>query len=396
MSIVPISNPATKSTSQTASSLTPALRVVAIGGGTGLSTLLRGLKRYVAAPSVARRATDAVNPPTPKPGACPSGVSCPIADLAAIVTVTDDGGSSGRLREELNILPPGDVRNCMVALSEDELLLARLFQHRFCHGELDGHSFGNLFLAALAEITGDFAQAVQMSSQILAARGRIYPATNTNVTLAARMDDGSVVDGETHITASPQRIVELMLVPADVRPLPATLEAIANADLITLGPGSLYTSLITNMLVRGIPEAIAASKATRVYVGNLMTQANESLGLTASQHIERIFGHCGSGGAGTNGVRSLRIFDYALIHTAPISSTLLAKYASSGQTPIEADLDRIRSLGVEPIPGDFALEGSLLRHDPERVTEALLKLALSDRRGDGAQINANQAATTCV
>ncbi len=390
MSFAPNSLPATKSTSQASPSPTPALRVVAIGGGTGLSTLLRGLKRYVVAPSAARRATDVEYPPPPRPGACSGGV-CPIADLAAIVTVTDDGGSSGRLREELNMLPPGDVRNCMVALSEDELLLARLFQHRFRHGELDGHSFGNLFLAALTEITGDFAQAVQMSSQILAARGRIYPATNTNVTLAARMDDGSEVDGETHITASPKRIVELMLVPADARPLPAALEAIANADLITLGPGSLYTSLITNMLVRGIPEAIAASKATRVYVGNLMTQANESLGLTASQHIERILGHCG-----TSGARDLRIFDYALIHTASISRALLAKYASGGQTPIEADLEHIRALGVEPIPGDFAQEGSLLRHDPGRVTEVLLKLVLNDRRGDGTQKTANQTADACV
>jgi uncharacterized cofD-like protein len=205
------------------------------------------------------------------------------------------------------------------------------------------------------------------------------------------MDDGSEVDGETHITASPKRIVELMLVPADARPLPAALEAIANADLITLGPGSLYTSLITNMLVRGIPEAIAASKATRVYVGNLMTQANESLGLTASQHIERILGHCG-----TSGARDLRIFDYALIHTASISRALLAKYASGGQTPIEADLEHIRALGVEPIPGDFAQEGSLLRHDPGRVTEVLLKLVLNDRRGDGTQKTANQTADACV
>jgi uncharacterized cofD-like protein len=369
MSSAPITNPALNPDFLPPSSSTPSLRVVAIGGGTGLSTLLRGLKRYVAAPSAARRATDAVTAPVaPQPGAT---LPCSIADLAAIVTVTDDGGSSGRLREDLNMLPPGDVRNCMVALSEDELLLARLFQHRFRHGELEGHSFGNLFLAALAEITGDFAQAVQMSSQILAARGRIYPATNTNVTLAARMDDDSIVDGETHITASPRRIVELMLVPANAPPLPAALEAIANADLITLGPGSLYTSLITNLLVRGIPEAIAASKATRVYVGNLMTQANESLGLTASQHIERILGHCATNGS--------RIFDYALIHTAPISPALLAKYASSGQTPIEADLERIRALGVEPIPGDFAQEDSLLRHDPKRVTEALLKLALGAR-----------------
>jgi uncharacterized cofD-like protein len=349
----------------------PSLRVVAIGGGTGLSTLLRGLKRYVAAPAAARSTTGAAprlnaNPPSE---ARPPDLPCLIRDLAAIVTVTDDGGSSGRLREELKMLPPGDVRNCMVALSEDELLLARLFQYRFHHGGLEGHSFGNLFLAALSDITGDFAQAVQMSSQILATRGRIYPATNSNVTLTARMDSGSLVHGETSITASPHRIVELMLSPTGVEPLPATLEAIANADLITLGPGSLYTSLVTNLLVRGIPEALAASKATRVYIANLMTQANESLGLTASQHIEKILDHCGTNGS--------RIFDYALINTAPISPTLLEQYARGGQTPIAPDLDRIRALGIEPISGNFAQEGTLLRHDPDRVTQALLTLALN-------------------
>jgi uncharacterized cofD-like protein len=349
----------------------PSLRVVAIGGGTGLSTLLRGLKLYVAAPTAARRTTDAVTlrNANPQPESHPADLPCLIRDLAAIVTVTDDGGSSGRLREELNMLPPGDIRNCMVALSEDEFLLARLFQYRFHHGGLEGHSFGNLFLAALSDITGDFAQAVQMSSQILAARGRIYPATNTDVTLTALMDDGSIVHGETHITASTHRILELKLVPADAKPLPAALEAIANADLITLGPGSLYTSLVTNMLVRGIPEAIAASRATRVYVGNLMTQANESLGLSASQHLEIILRHCATNGS--------RICDYALINTAPISPTLLERYARGGQAPIEPDLDRIRSLGVEPISGDFALEGNLLRHDPDRVTQALLALALN-------------------
>ena len=368
----------------------PSLRVVAIGGGTGLSTLLRGLKRYVPATIASRRATDAAprvpSAPAPTPNPAFSAqpcidrraesttrlLPCLIHDLAAVVTVTDDGGSSGRLREDLNMLPPGDVRNCMVALSEDELLLARLFQYRFSQGDLEGHSFGNLFVAALSGITGDFAQAVQMSSQILATRGRIYPATNTNVTLAARMDSGEVVRGETSITASPHRILELMLEPADCEPLPGTLDAIANADLITLGPGSLYTSLITNLLVRGIPEAIAASRATRVYVGNLMTQANESLGLTASQHIERILQHCGRGKSGP----PPKLFDYALINTAPISPTLLQQYAREGQAPIEPDLDRIRALGVEPIAGNFVLEGSVLRHDPDRVTEALLQLAL--------------------
>ncbi len=330
--------------------------MVAIGGGTGLSTLLRGLKRYVAAPGAKATAGCADSP-------------CLIRDLAAVVTVTDDGGSSGRLREDLKMLPPGDVRNCMVALSEDEHLLSRLFRHRFDQGDLNGHSFGNLFVAALTEITGDFAQAVQMSSQILATRGRIYPATNSNVTLAARMDDGSIVRGETSITASSRRIVELMLDPATTDPLPETLEAIAHADLITLGPGSLYTSLITNLLVRGIPEALAASKATRVYICNLMTQANESLGLTAAQHIEKILAHAGQ--------TTAPIFDYALINTAPISPMLLDKYALEGQQPIEADLDRIRSLGVEPIVGSFVYEGDVLRHDYDKVTEALLPLASS-------------------
>ncbi len=334
------------------------LRVVAIGGGTGLSTLLRGLKRYVAAPTGSAPAD---------PGC--AGPLCLIRDLAAVVTVTDDGGSSGRLREDLRMLPPGDVRNCMVALSEDEHLLSRLFQHRFAQGDLQGHSFGNLFVAALTEITGDFAQAVQMSSQILATRGRIYPATNTDVTLSARMDDGSLVHGESNITASHRRIVELMLEPPSALPLPETLDAIANADLITLGPGSLYTSLITNLLVRGIPEALAASKAVRVYVCNLMTQANESLDLSAAQHIEKILQHAGTVKA--------PIFDYALINTAPISPVLLEKYAREGQQPIEADLARIRALGVEPIVGNFVHEGDVLRHDHDRVTERLIELGFS-------------------
>ena len=332
----------------------PPLRVVAIGGGTGLSTLLRGLKRYVPVQERRRRDPDSPAPATQHP----------IGELAAVVTVTDDGGSSGRLRDELNILPPGDIRNCMVALSEDEHLLAKLFKYRFDQGELDGHSFGNLFLAALCHVTGDFAQAVQTSSQILAARGRIFPATTANVTLVARMEDGTTVLGETNITRSKQTIVELKLDPVEVDPLPETLEAIANADLITIGPGSLYTSLITNLLVRGIPEAIAASRACRVFVCNLMTQANESIGLTASQHIEKILDHA----------RGHKLFDYALINTQPILPATLDQYAREGQEPIVNDLDRIRALGVEPVTGNFLHEGEVLRHDHDRVAEALLNL----------------------
>jgi uncharacterized cofD-like protein len=346
------------------------LRVVAIGGGTGLSTLLRGLKRYVVTPDRRRgiRIGGAPEMQSPPPSPCPS-LRCVIRELSAVVTVTDDGGSSGRLREDFKMLPPGDIRNCMVALSEDEHLLSKLFQFRFEHGDLEGHSFGNLFVAALSHITGDFAQAVQMSSQILAARGKIFPSTNTNVSLAAQMEDGSVVRGETNITASKRSsIVELRLEPETADPLPETLEAIANADLITLGPGSLYTSLITNLLVRGIPEALAASRATKVFVCNLMTQANESLGLTASQHIEKIMQHA----VGTPSP----IFDYALINTGAISAARLEKYAREGQEPIEADLDRVRALGVEPVTGDFVHEGDLLRHDYDRVAERVLALGL--------------------
>src|SRR5579872_5914004 len=247
------------------------IRVVAIGGGTGLSTLLKGLKQFVFSPNAALRA----HPP-----------EFVISDLCAVVTVTDDGGSSGRLRKELNMLSPGDIRNCIVALSEDEALLSQLFRHRFQKGSgLEGHSFGNLFLAALTSITSDFSEAVRLSSEVLLTRGHIYPATTSNIELEALMEDGSRVRGETKITASKGRIRELFLVPPDVGPMPQTLEAIANADVITIGPGSLFTSLIPNLLVRGIAQAIVESPATKVYICNLMTQANESLGLTAADHI---------------------------------------------------------------------------------------------------------------
>src|SRR5437667_3554989 len=215
------------------------LRVMAIGGGTGLSTLLKGLKHFVSLP--VERSPSKTDEPV-------------ISELCAVVTVSDDGGSSGRLRKELNMLPPGDIRNCIVALSEDEALLSRLFQHRFLKGGLEGHNFGNLFLAALTSITKDFGEAVRLSSEILLTRGHIYPATTANVELEALMEDGTRVRGETKITASKGRIKELFLDPPDVEPLPQTLEAIARADLITIGPGSLFTSLIPNLLVHGIPQ----------------------------------------------------------------------------------------------------------------------------------------------
>lgn len=325
------------------------LRVVAIGGGTGLSTLLRGLRKHVLAPGQAG-ATGAL-----------------IADLAAVVTVTDDGGSSGRLRTGFNMLPPGDLRNCMVALSEEEALLVKLFNHRFVGGDaLKGHNFGNLFVAALTEITGDFALAVQLASKILATRGRIYPATTANTTLVAEMDDGSFVRGETNITASHQRIVELTLDPPGPAPLPETTEAIKRADLISVGPGSLYTSLITNLLVEGIPTALAEARGLRVFVCNLMTQANESLGLTAAEHIEKIYDHT-----------KAPIFDCALINTAPFSPETLARYKAEGASPIVADVERVEALGVRCIAEDFASEEEVVRHATDRVAEALLSLGLA-------------------
>lgn len=324
------------------------LKVVAIGGGTGLSTLLKGLKQYVA--PLGRAAT----PGQPY-----------VAELCALVTVTDDGGSSGRLRKELNMLPPGDIRNCIVALSEDEALLSRLFQHRFMKGSgLEGHSFGNLFLAALSSVTGDFAEAVRLSSEILATRGDIYPATTSNVELEALMQDGTRVRGETKITASQGRIEELFLDPPDVRPLPETLLTIARADLITIGPGSLFTSLIPNLLVHGIPQAIVESPAVKVYICNLMTQANESLGLTAADHIRALNRHA----------QVDRLFDYALINRTPASAEMKAKYALEGGAQIVADLKEIEQLGVIPVLGDYLEEGSTARHKTAAVAKDLLQL----------------------
>jgi uncharacterized cofD-like protein len=330
------------------------LRVVAIGGGTGLSTLLKGLKRFALTPAERLAA---------KPGAAV------IADLCAVVTVSDDGGSSGRLRKELNMLPPGDIRNCIVALSEDEALLSQLFRHRFGKGSgLEGHSFGNLFLAALTSITNDFSEAVRLSSEILVTRGHIHPATTSNIELEALMEDGSRVRGETNITASKVRIQELSLIPANVDPLPQTLDAIARADLISIGPGSLFTSLIPNLLVHGIAEAIVQSPATKVYVCNLMTQANESLGLSAADHIRALNRHAGQ-----------QLFDYALINRTPVSDELKAKYAMEGACPIVADLDVIEALGVIPVLGDYLEEAAVARHNTMRVASDMVNLAPSAR-----------------
>jgi uncharacterized cofD-like protein len=331
------------------------LRVVAIGGGTGLSTLLKGLKRFVLTASEIA----AAQPDLPV-----------IRDLSAVVTVSDDGGSSGRLRKELNMLPPGDIRNCIVALSEDEALLSRLFRHRFAKGSgLEGHSFGNLFLAALTSLTSDFSEAVRLSSEIRLTRGHIYPATTSNIELEALMEDGSRVRGETKITASKGRITELFLVPPDVEPMPQTLDAIARADQITIGPGSLFTSLIPNLLVRGIAQAIVDSPATKVYICNLMTQANESLGLSAADHIRALNAHAHA-----------QIFDYALINRTPVTDQMKANYAQEGAVQIAPDVDAIEALGVIPVLGDYLEEAGAARHNTTNVARDLMQLAAQPPR----------------
>lgn len=338
------------------------LRVVAIGGGTGLSTLLKGLKRFVLSPADIPAAQ--LDSPV-------------IRDLCAVVTVSDDGGSSGRLRKELNMLPPGDIRNCIVALSEDEALLSKLFRHRFDKGSgLEGHSFGNLFLAALTSLTDDFSEAVRLSSEILLTRGHIYPATTSNIELEALMEDGTRVRGETKITASKGRIRELFLVPPDVGPMAQTLEAIANADVITIGPGSLFTSLIPNLLVRGIAQAIEESHATKVYICNLMTQANESLGLSAADHIRALNRHA-----------QKQIFDFALINRTPVSDELKAKYASEGACQIENDLDAVEALGVIPVLGDYLDEDGVARHNTGRVARDLLHLVSQPSASEGRRVS---------
>ena len=324
------------------------VRIVALGGGTGLSTLLRGLKGYAPAPRAANGAP---------------GARGPIADLAAIVTVSDDGGSSGRLRREYRILPPGDLRNCLVALSQDEALLSRLFQYRFqSRGSLKGHSFGNLFLAALTNVTGDFPEAVRLCSEVLAIRGRIFPATSQLVTLKAELASGRVVRGETRISRSRERIRRVRLEPRHVRPLDGALEAIREADLILLGPGSLYTSIIPNLLVAGVAEAIRHSRATRVYIANIMTQPGETDGYSVPDHVRAIYEHAGG-----------RIFDWVIVNNQPISPTLLHRYRAQGAEPVAVQVSELQKLGLRCVFDNLVEEGGVVRHNAARLTRLLLE-----------------------
>ena len=329
-----------------------ALRIVAIGGGTGLSTLLQGLKRY-ALPTGG-------NEPRP-----------PVAEITAIVTVTDDGGSSGRLRRAFDILPPGDIRNCLVALSEDEAMLAKLFQYRFQEGTgLKGHSFGNLFLAALTNITGDFAHAVRFASEILAIAGRIYPSTAANVVLEATLENGDKLVGETRISRSSVRIKRLNLVPAHPKPIKDTLRAIEQADLITLGPGSLFTSVIPNLLVDGIPEAMAKSRALTAYFTNLMWQPGETEHFSAADHLQAIRDHS-----------SPDLVDYIVVNTKTMTSTdVLGRYAAKRALPVETDHARLKKMNVSVVSEMLLAETEKIRHDSARSAEVAIKLARLGRR----------------
>jgi uncharacterized cofD-like protein len=321
-------------------------RVVALGGGTGLSTVLRGLKELVA------RRTDT-----------PIQRSRPISDLAAIVTVTDDGGSSGRLRRENRILPPGDIRNCMVALSKDETLLSRLFQYRFHAGRgLVGHNFGNLFLAALTHVTGDFVEAIRVSSRVLAVRGRIFPSTLSNVHLVAKLENGRRVHGETKITASRSRIRHLTLSPRRVKPMPKAVQAIRQADLILLGPGSLYTSILPNLLIPEIANAIAKSKAPRIYVANLMTQPGETAGYALADHLRAIQEHVPQ-----------RVVDWVVANRQKVSPEIARRYRSQGAEPVVVDIPSLQRLGVRVMLDDLLEEHAVIRHDAKRLMRLLFE-----------------------
>jgi uncharacterized cofD-like protein len=324
------------------------LRVVAIGGGTGLSSVLEGLKHY----------------------ARPTGPATPVLDITAIVTVTDDGGSSGRLRREFDVLPPGDIRNCMVALSEDSALLSRLFQYRFHSGRgLKGHSFGNLFLMALTQILGDFPDAVKASSDVLNIAGRIYPSTTANVSLEATLCNGAILVGETHISRSQDRIQSIRLRPRKASPLPAALTAIAQADLITLGPGSLFTSIVPNLLVHGIAAAIRSSPALKCYFVNLMWQPGETDEFRASDHVRALHRHAGG-----------KFLDYAVVNVRSITSALKKRYAKQAALPVENDIDALMKMGLKVVAGNLASHTDKIRHDPVKTAAMVVKLAQEGRR----------------
>jgi uncharacterized cofD-like protein len=335
------------------------LKVVAIGGGTGLSTLLRGLKSFVGAANSSEIG---------------------LRSLSAIVAVTDDGGSSGRLRDELQMLPPGDIRNCLVALSEDSNLLSKLFQHRFRgNGNLGGHNFGNLFLAAMTEVTGDFVEAIRLSSEVLAIKGKIYPATDCDVRLVAEMIDGRIVRGESSITGVHSIIKKLWLEPDHCTPLPDAITAIETADVITVGPGSLFTSLLPPLLVEGVAEAIGAAQAIKIFVCNLMTQPGETDNFSAHNHLEKIKEYAPE-----------IDFDFIVVNSRQISARQTELYAAEGAQQIglgDSFSPVLREKRVELVRADLLQEGGKVRHVPEKLANIVLDCAKRSRKARSAKEN---------
>ena len=310
-------------------------KIVAIGGGTGLSTLLRGLKQYS-------------------------------ANITAIVTVADDGGSSGRLRREIGVLPPGDIRNCIASLADEEKLLTELFQYRFQAGDgLSGHSFGNLFLTAMTEITGDLERAIAASSKVLAIRGRVLPATLADVTLWADLSDGRRIEGESEITEAKGKIERLGCFPPNPPALKAALKALDEADYIVIGPGSLYTSVIPNLLVPEIQQAIAEADVPRIYICNIMTQPGETDNYTVSDHLKAIDKHS-----------QYRLFDAVLVQRTPPSAAALKHYAQENCHPVFVDREEIANLGCRLVIANVMEENEKthrIRHDPQRLSRVLLR-----------------------
>ena len=311
-------------------------KIVVIGGGTGLSVLLRGLKEYT-------------------------------SNLTAIVSVADDGGSSGRLRGDLGMLPPGDIRNCLVALADKEPLMEELLQYRFKTGELAGHSLGNLLLAGLTGMTGSFDHAVRALSKVLAIRGQVLPVTLSDVTLCAELEDGAVVQGQSYISRGPGRIKKVFLRPSRCLPLAEALFAIRSADAVVLGPGSLYTSIIPNLLVKGIPEALAKTPAPKIYICNVMTQPGETDGYTASGHLEALFAHGGTA------------IDYAVVNTGPVPPKLRVRYLQMGANPVAADMEEIERMGVHAVGADLVHKTEVVRHHQDKLAQTVLRLTFADR-----------------
>lgn len=313
-------------------------KIVVIGGGTGLSVLLKGLKQYS-------------------------------SRLTAVVTVSDDGGSSGRLRSELGILPPGDIRNCLVALAETETLMDKVFQHRFKQGTgIAGHNLGNLLLLAMTEITGDFVSAIKEVSRVLKVRGEVIPATLDHVTLGAKMSDGAIISGETAIRGYGRKIDQVFLIPRECRPVPATIEAITNADAIVLGPGSLYSSIIPNLLVDGVSPAIAGSQAVKIYVSNIMTEQGETDGFSALDHLRVIMEHV-----------EKPIIDYVIINTGTIDELRLKRYQEEKAVPVVDSYQHIMAMGIKVYAEDLVSDAEVAWHDSDKLAKSIMDIIKTSR-----------------